>query len=196
MISEQQFAKTALQLNVDVAAIKAVAEVESRGDGFLPDKKPKILFEPHIFWKELRAKGLKPENVTNGNQDILYPKWKAGAYGPVSKQHDRLSRAMAINREAALRSASWGRFQIMGFNWKTCGCSSLDEFVAAMSASEDEHLRLFCTYISKTFLDDELRNRDWAGFALAYNGPMYRKNNYDTKLKEAYARHKAQKATA
>jgi hypothetical protein len=186
MISELQFTQSAATLNVEVAAIKAIAEVESRGDGFVAPGKAKILFEPHIFWKELRAKGLVPEKFTSGNQDILYPKWKAGAYGPVSKQHDRMSRAVAINREAALRSASWGRFQIMGFNWKACGCASLEEFVAAMSANEDEHLKLFTAYIRNRFLDDELRGHDWAGFALAYNGPMYRKNNYDTKLKEAY----------
>ncbi len=192
MITDQQFAASAAALNVEPAAIKAVAEVESRGDGFLPDGKPKILFEPHIFWKELRAKGLNPESFVKGNEDILYPKWKAGAYGPISKQHDRLSRAVNINRDAALRSASWGRFQIMGFNWKACGCASLDEFVAAMSASDDDHLRLFTAYIKSTFLDDELRGRDWAGFALAYNGPMFRKNNYDTKLKEAYNHFKAQ----
>lgn len=192
MITNQQFADSAAVLTVDVAAIKAVAEVESRGDGFLPDGKPKILFEPHIFWKELRAKGLNPDAVIKGNEDILYSKWKAGAYGPVSKQHDRLARAMNINRDAALRSASWGRFQIMGFNWKSCGCASLDEFVAAMSATDDEHLRLFTAYIKNVFLDDELRGRDWAGFALAYNGPFFRKNNYDVKLKEAYNRFKAQ----
>lgn len=196
MITDKQFADSAAALNVEAAAIKAVAEVESRGDGFLPDGKPKILFEPHIFWKELRAKGMNPELLAKGNEDILYPKWKAGAYGPVSKQHDRLARAMNMNREAALRSASWGRFQIMGFNWKTCGCASLEEFVAAMSATDDDHLRLFTNYIKKSFLDDELRNRDWAAFALAYNGPLFRKNNYDTKLRDAYNKFKAQPVQA
>lgn len=193
MITEQQFAQSAAALDVEVAAIKAIAEVESRGEGFLSDGKPKILFEPHIFWKELRAKVVKPEQFIKGNEDILYPKWKAGAYGPVSKQHDRLSRAVNINREAALRSASWGRFQVMGFNWKSCGCASLDEFVAAMSANEDEHLKLFTAYIRTRFLDDELRGRDWVAFALAYNGPLYRKNNYDTKLKAAYQKFSGQK---
>jgi len=49
MISENQFSTSAKSLNVEVASIKAVAEVESSGDGFLADGKPKILFEPHIF---------------------------------------------------------------------------------------------------------------------------------------------------
>jgi hypothetical protein len=79
----------------------------------------------------------------------------------------------------------------MGFNWKACGCKSLTEFIEAMSRSEDDHLRLFTAYIKTRFLDDELRNRDWAAFALAYNGPMYRKNNYHIKLKAAYDKHSA-----
>src|SRR5919202_6705013 len=127
MISENQFNDSAGLLKIEVAAIKAVAEVESSGEGFLPDGKPKILFEPHIFWKRLRAKGINPNLFMEENPDILYPKWKPGAYGPVSKQHDRLQRAAKINREAALQSASWGKFQIMGFNWKACSCASLQE---------------------------------------------------------------------
>lgn len=190
MISEKQFSECAQLLGVEIAAVKAVAEVESSGDGFLTDGKPKILFEPHIFWKQLRARGINPEMFMEENPDILYPKWKPGAYGPVSKQHQRLERAAKISREAALSSASWGRFQIMGFNWSLCGAGSLQEFVNDMYSNEDAHLFRFSQYILKTHLDDELRGRDWAGFALAYNGPLYRRNNYDVKLKTAYLKHK------
>lgn len=190
MISETQFTASAKTLNIEVAAIKAVAEVESHGDGFLADGKPKILFEPHIFWKQLRAKGINPSMFMEENPDILYPKWKPGAYGPVSKQHDRLERASKINREAALQSASWGRFQIMGFNWKLCGAASLQEFINDMYKNDDAHLYRFTQYILRTYLDDELRGRDWAAFALAYNGPQYRRNKYDEKLKKAYAKYK------
>lgn len=190
MISEQQFINSAKALNVEVAAIKAVAEVESSGDGFLPDGKPKILFEPHIFWKQLRTKGIDPNLFMEENPDILYSSWKPGAYGPVSKQHDRLDRAAKINREAALLSASWGRFQVMGFNWKVCGAASLQEFIDDMFESEDKQLDRFTIYIKNTFLDDELRGHDWAGFARGYNGPQYLKNKYDAKLKAAYLKYK------
>src|ERR687890_519428 len=106
MITDIQFEKSSKLLGVEPAVIKAVAKVESNGEGFLPDGKPKILFEPHIFWKQLRRRNIKPERHTKGNEDILYPIWKPGKYGTVSKQHDRLDRAMKINREAALSSAS------------------------------------------------------------------------------------------
>jgi len=179
MISETQFSASAKTLNIEVAAIKAVAEVESSGDGFLADGKPKILFEPHIFWKQLRLKGIDPNLFMEENTDILYPTWKSGAYGPAK-----------INREAALLSASWGRFQIMGFNWKACGAANLQEFIDDMYKDEDAQLHRFTIYIQKTFLDDELRNHDWAGFARGYNGPQYVRNKYDVKLKNAYVKYK------
>lgn len=192
MITEQQFAASAALLKIEVAAIKAVAEVESSGEGFLSDGKPKILFEPHIFWKQLRTKGIDPNLFMEENPDILYPTWKSGAYGPVSKQHDRLERASKINREAALLSASWGRFQIMGFNWKLCGSASLQDFINDMFKDEDSQLKCFTNYIKSTFLDDELRNHDWAGFARGYNGPQYVKNRYDVKLRTAFQKYKGQ----
>ena len=192
MISEKQFADSAASLRVEVAAIKAVAEVESSGDGFLADGQPKILFEPHIFWKQLRAKGIDPNLFMEENPDILYPTWKSGAYGPVSKQHDRMEKAAKINRDAALMSASWGKFQIMGFNWKLCGTASLQEFINEMYKDEDSHLKCFTNYLKSTFLDDELRNHDWAGFARGYNGPQYVKNKYDVKLRAAYLKYQDQ----
>ena len=50
-LQEKDFQKAAKALNCDVAAIKAVAEVESKQDGFLPTDEPIILFERHIFSK-------------------------------------------------------------------------------------------------------------------------------------------------
>jgi len=185
MITEQQFKESALRIGCKVAAIKAVTEVESRGSGFLKTGFPKILFEPHIFWKQLRNKGITP--VVS---DICYPVWKTKPYGSVESQPDRLDKAVKINREAALMSASWGLFQIMGFNYKACGCKTIQEFVNRMMDSEDEQLELFINYITNSKLDDELINEDWAGFARGYNGAQYAKNNYDKKLKVAFLKYK------
>lgn len=186
MITEQQFKASAKRLNVEVAAIKAVAEVESGGNGFLPTGEPIILFEPHIFWKELRKRGLDPNRYVKGNEDILYPSWGAKPYGKISQQHSRLARAVKIHREAALCSASWGKFQILGTNFKLCGYKTIQQFVNAMYDSEDKHLEAFCGFIENTFLDDELRAKNWPAFARGFNGIYYWKNNYDKKMAAAY----------
>lgn len=189
MITEKQFKESAKALNVPVATIKAVADIEGGWDGFLSNGQPIILFEPHVFFKQLKAAGIDPKNYTNGNEDILYPVWGSKPYGKSSQQHDRLARAVKINRIAALSSASWGAFQIMGYNYKLAGFPAVQPFVNAMYESSDKHLEAFVNYITNTFLDDELRAKDWKGFSRGYNGAQYYKNQYDIKLKKAYEKY-------
>ena len=55
-ISESAFKSAALQLDCEVAAIKAVASVESLGSPFLSNGQPKILFEAHIFHRLTKGK--------------------------------------------------------------------------------------------------------------------------------------------
>lgn len=177
-LAQQDFADAARQLRCEVAAIKAVAEVESLGDGFLSTGEPKILFERHIFSR--RTNGL----FDRSNPNISNP--KPGGYGTVAAQHKRLQEAVPLNRNAALMSASWGKFQIMGFNYALAGFNSLQEFITAMYRGERDHLLAFVNYIINTSLDDELREKRWADFARKYNGPEYKRNNYDTKMADAY----------
>lgn len=191
MITENQYKKSAEKIGCEIAVVKTVAIVESNGSGFQSDGTPTILFEPHIFWKQLKAKGINPEELLKKDpslSDILYPVWGSKPYGKYSAQSSRMERASKINREAALMSASYGLFQIMGFNWKLCGASSLQDFINAMYKNEDSHLDMFDDYIVNSGLNDELKNLDWKGFAASYNGPLYRKNQYDVKLKNAYAK--------
>lgn len=187
MITEDQFKQAAALLNCDVPSIKAVNQVEASGKGFLADGRPKILFEGHIFWKQLLKIGMHPDQLRKGNEDILYPKWDKVAVKPFYKmdQYARLQKARLINVDAANKSASWGAFQIMGFNYKACGYNSVADYVAAQ-ADEAKQLMCFCSYLKDSHLDVNLRIHDWAGFARGYNGPDYAKNQYDIKLRNAF----------
>jgi hypothetical protein len=189
MISTQQYHEAAMRLNVETAAIKAVDEVESGGSGFLNTGEPVILFEPHIFFKELKKREVDPHQFLPENEDILYEKWGTRPYKKSYEQHAILKRAVAIHREAALCSASWGRYQIMGFNFRACGCASIQEFINAIYKDEAEHLRLFCNFLKSTGLDTHLRNKDWRKFAKGYNGPSYEVHKYHLKLNTAYIKH-------
>lgn len=182
----EQYAK---ELNIEVATLKAVREVESGGTGFLTSGEPVILFEPHVFWRQLKEREINPHLYTEGNADILYEKWGTHPYPPSSKQHARLARAVEIHREAALCSASWGLFQIMGYHYKACGCKTIQEYVNAMYKSEDEHLRTFVNFLKTMGYDKYLRAKNWEGFARVYNGPAYAKHNYHKKLNTAYIKH-------
>lgn len=193
MISEQKYIDSAHFLDVEIAAIKAVAEVESGGAGFLSTGEPVILFEPHIFWKQLIIHGIDPQNYIIAHpedQDILYKKWGTHPYGKSSQQHARLNRATLINREAALESASWGKFQILGLHWKTLGYHALQDFINAAYKDEDSHLEMFTRFVKANSLANYLKVHDWASFALHYNGAGYKANHYDTKLAIAYQKYK------
>ncbi len=188
MISEQTFTNISTQLDIEPAIIKTVAEVESHGNGFLPNGKCKILFEPHIFWQQLIKRDINPLKLQKGNEDILYKHYGERPYGFISAQWPRLERARLINVDAANSSASWGKFQVMGFNWQACGFNSLDNFITAMQVDENQHLQAFAAFVTSKGLISMLKNKEWAEFALNYNGAKYKENNYDTKLSAAYLR--------
>jgi hypothetical protein len=179
-LTDSDYADCATSLSCQVAAVRAVVAVESSGGGFLPDGRPKILFEAKYFHK-----------LTNGRYDgthpnISSPVWNKKLYKGGAREWDRLNEAAALDRPAALQSASWGLFQIMGANYKACGFTSVEDFVAAMEKSEGEQLKAFVNFVKSSKLDGYLRNRNWAAFAKGYNGPGYAKNQYDKRLADAF----------
>jgi len=182
LLNEDDYQQAADLLKCDIAAIKAVAEVESRGAGFLPDGRPKILFERHKF-----------RSFTGGKYDATNPdisNKKPGGYGAGgTHQWDRFNVAAALDQTAAIKACSWGKFQVMGFNFEVCGFASVDDFFAAMQKSEGEHLKAFCNFIAGNNLGGALRNHQWATVAAGYNGADYKINQYDTKLAAAYKKY-------
>jgi hypothetical protein len=188
-LSEQDLIDLAAQLGVPAAAVKCVYEVESSGRGFLTDGRPKILFEGHVFWKQLKSKNLDPKNFSAGNEDILFPKWTKEFYKGGAAEYDRLEKARKINEDAALESASWGIFQILGYHYPETGFNSVKDFVEAHYQSERNHLMAFGKFIEAEGLVKYLKNCDWARFAYRYNGPGYESNKYDSKLAAAYKKY-------
>lgn len=189
-LEESDFLRASKKLGCEVNVIKAVSKVEGNGSGFTSSDKPKTLFEGHVFWKELVAKGIDPNKLLAKNpalSNILYKKWTKIFYGKSEAEEEkRLNRAMAVDRECALRSASWGMFQILGCNHKLVGFKTLQEFINAMYKSEGSHLDAFINFVIKRGLDDELRDKRFADFALGYNGSGYAINRYDEKIRLAY----------
>lgn len=181
-LSSGGFSAVADALAVGAPEIWSVLAVETSGCGFLPDRRPPILFERHILHK-----------LTNGrfdDGDISDP--TAGGYGPSgAHQYDRLARAIVCDRDAALKSASWGLAQILGENYQAAGFAGVEEMVAAMSGSEDSQLVAFSRFLSSNHLDQALRAHDWTSFARGYNGPGYEKFQYDQKLQTHFAKYSA-----
>ena len=179
-LKASDFERAAGALNCETACIKAVAQVESSGGGFLKSNRPKILFEAHIFSKRTHRKHDKD------HADISSKTWNQSLYKGGEKEYERLEVAMGLDGLAALESASWGRFQIMGFNHAACGYKTVMGFVRAMYESEGKQLDAFVSFLQTSKLAAALREKRWADFARGYNGPGYAINKYDVKLKAAY----------
>lgn len=183
------YSKAAQLLGVEEAAVKAIASVESQGEGFITDeagnKLPKILFERHVMFKRLRDfTPIKSADMVDKYPDIVNP--TAGGYKGGLAEHERLDRAVKIDRVTALESASWGAYQVMGYHWRVLGYSSVQEFVNK-AYTEEGQLELFIRFVKASpNVLKALKAKDWVGVARAYNGPGYAKNNYHIKMKEAY----------
>ena len=192
VLTQEDFARAALQLSCDIPAVKAVAVVEAPNGGFDNAGLPRILFEGHKF-----------SEFTNHRYDATHPSisaryWKVakkyystGANADIRnmKEHKRLEEAAGLDREAALKSASWGKFQLMGFNYENCGFSDLQAFINAMYKDEGAQLDAFVQFLKRDrggAMQRAIQRHAWAEFAAMYNGSGYAANGYDKKLKNAY----------
>lgn len=173
------YERAAKLLGTETAAIEAVAEVETSGKAFDDEGRPRILYERHYFHR-----------LTHGRYDHRHPDISnalRGGYGKFSAQYGKLEKAYALDPVAALQSASWGRFQIMGKNFHAAGFASVQRFVLALTRSEANHLQAFASFVkADSHLLKALQKKDWATFARSYNGKDYKDNDYDGKLDKAY----------
>lgn len=216
---EADYVAAASKLQVTVPMVKAVTEIEARGTGFLASGRPTALFERHIFYRELnkringgsdeyintlfknlhleipvsgKSKDFLKAYLLNNMSNIYYPETGGymGTVNGVENEYKRLEKAKTIDIEAALMSASYGLFQIMGFNYKTSGFTSASEMYAECARSERNQLNAFCNFVLNDHrLIDSLRKQAMTDFAVAYNGPA--QSGYDTRLLAALNKWKA-----
>ncbi len=198
LLANAALVKGAERLGVELAVIYAVNEVESLGEGFLANGKPKILFERHVMFERLalarsadddRAE-LEKHAAELAAQFPSVVSTKPGGYVGGVGEHQRLAQARMIDGRCANESASWGAFQIMGYHAERLGYPSVDEFVLLMSKDENQQFEAFVRFIeADPALHKALKSKKWQAFAKGYNGPGYARNLYDVKLERAYERH-------
>lgn len=160
--------------------IHAVLDTETAGTGFDAVGRPRLLFEPHVFFRLLSRAGKSDALREARRQGLAYPRWGMEKYPRDS--YPRLVAAVALDEDLALQSGSFGLGQLMGFNYATAGYGSALAMVTDFMADEENQLQAMIRFVVSTGLDDELRRHDWKGFARGYNGPGFAKNGYDKKL--------------
>lgn len=196
LLTQEDFEWAAKEIGCEIAAIKAVDEVESYGEGFNKDGSPVILFEGHKFHKYTNGKySDNPEY-----KDISYPSWTRKWYtsGKTKEirqagEYDRLKRAQELDKEAAIKSTSWGRYQIMGFNYELVGYNDIYTFFYSMGTSERKHLEAFVQYCKNRYYKGKtsaywISQNDFYNFSGSYNGDG-QKAEYSKRIRIAYNKH-------
>lgn len=176
------------RLRIPPDLLKAVAIVECGLDltGMVALHKPKILFEGHIFYREL--KNVKPtivKRILKSHPTICYEKWTKKFYLGGIDEWDRYNEAYQIDPQCAMLSTSWGIGQIMGFNYNLCGCVNVEFMVEKMCESEYQQMELWYYFLYNSRLVHLLLDHDWEAFARKYNGPG-QVTLYANKLRNAY----------
>ena len=184
-IQPADIARAAVKLSCEEAMVKAVLAVEARGSGWDNRNRPVILFEPHVFWRNLPAARRPAAQSAN----LAWPAWRPGKYPSRSdERYEQVARAMEIDRDAALKSASWGIGQVLGENHAVAGFATVLEMVTACMESEGRQLDCMVGFMVSHGLARAMRARDYRTIARIYNGSGYAKHGYHTRIETAYLR--------
>jgi len=179
-ITREQLATIALRLCCTPAQIRAVAAVESSGAAFDKRGRPKILFERHKF-----------HSLTGGKWSVsTFSNRVRGGYSDDS--WGKLLDACARDPDAAFASCSWGKFQVMGFNWAALQFESAFDLAASTIEGEAGHYELLVRYVEAEKLTRALSKlstnpESCRDFAKGYNGEDYAAGGYHHKLAEHMA---------
>lgn len=180
-VTDADIAALANRLGCTAKQLKAMASVESGGNAFDNQGRPKILFERHLFHR-----------FTGGRYGLTnFSNPKGGGYSESS--WDKLTRAACLDADAAFSAVSWGRFQVLGMHWQSLNYPSPIDMAYSTVTSEAGHLDMLGRYIDRNGLRAKLaalstNPDDNRALARAYNGVRYEDFNYHVKLANAMAR--------
>jgi hypothetical protein len=171
------------------SALLAVVECETSGKPFESDNHtPTLLFERHKFYSEMSLH--QPSKLKKAiAAGLAIPKWSRNTqYKDQGTSAGRLSvieKARQIDEEVANRAASWGLGQTMGFNAERLKYANATIMVQELSTGVAAQIDALVREIKSSHLDKFLKAKDFASFARGYNGPGYKQNNYDVRMRNA-----------
>jgi len=177
----------ARKYKIEPEFVYAFLEIESSGQSFCSDGRPKIRFEPHIFCGA-SASGVDTAKTAgfdykttpwydkNGKQ--AQEKWKALGYKhsrgcPQTDEWAAFAAGAEMSVFQAFASISVGGPQIMGFNYKMMGYASPEDLYNEFAQSETTQIYGFFRFVAKKNSGAILkasRRKDFVTCAKNYNG--------------------------
>ena len=161
-------------MGIDPRMLRAMRAVESHG------KPSAVRFEPHKFHRETAGAF---------RDQVPYTPGEGRPASAVRSETNRAAfeRAYRLEPAAAVRSTSWGAYQVLGgvllrlYGSPAAGVQAFDRSPTRVS---DE--LLVAWFADRPDALAAARSHDFGAFARLYNGPLYYVRGYDQKLAEAY----------
>lgn len=204
--TKENYKVLAKELEAEEAAVYAVSKQESSGGGFMDydgEKVAKILYERHYMYNNLVE--VKGESFANEqmNKNNYLVNSVSGKYVYNSKgekeaneniaSREKLSLSRKIDENSALKSCSWGAFQIMGQFYSRL-YESPQDLEKAQDMCELQQIAYFKAYLLRERIPalKALRKKNWEEFTFYYNGKDWERNNshYPVNMKKYYEEYK------
>lgn len=167
----------AKRYGIPVETAQAVLQVESGGQGFSPDGRMVIRFENHVFDIYYADHEQFAAHYRYGSPPWTGHLWRPGkgVWNPVhtgkqESEWDAFEFACTLQESNAMYSISMGAPQIMGFNHKSCGYTTVQGMYNAFSTSVHSQVEGFFKYLQNSGALVALQNQDYLRFATLYNG--------------------------
>lgn len=184
----------------EVNALKAFTQVEAAGKGFNADGTCKIVFERHIFFRQIRDKKLR-DLLASKEWDICKNEMRVNSntakahhtdmdrYKSGKAEWDLYHRAAAYDEWAAKMSVSYGVGQVMGFNFAIAGFGTVEGLYIAMTTggARAQLMAMVNFILGNPAIHNAILAKNWNAAADGYNGPAgNRLYKYGTKIGAAY----------
>lgn len=187
------------ELGIEVEAALAVLCVESGGSGFGADGKMIIRFENHVFYSYWGKKSEDNQksydkyfsfDSKKTREDHKYRRNKSDdwidCHTGQACEWEVFSIARGLAEKEAMFCISMGAPQVMGFNYKSIGYTSVQEMFEFFSKDIRYHLlALFDFCNAKSTRIQYLLTRDFLSFAKEYNG-LTAPEAYEKRILEYY----------
>jgi len=174
--------ENATALGISASGLAAVLTVESGGRGFGNDGRIIVRFENHVFWRQwgraheidfnryFRFSAQEPwkEHAWRENPTVSW----LPCHTSQSSEWQVLEFAKTMDGTAALKSASYGAGQVMGFNHAIVGYDSVQEMVRGFDENIRPQLDAIIAFVQRNpKCMNGLRSKNYVLFASGYNGP-------------------------
>lgn len=171
-LEQIDFLRIAEEHGVEPWKLHGLTDIESRRGGFDNDGRAIIVPELHKF-SEFTFRAYDATDPDLSIRNWTHPaKVKAGHPYTLDNpgRWDILARQAALNFDAAVRAASWGAFQIMGFNYAVLNFDTPLDLVRRVYEGERAQLDLAVRYLIAEGGFDPLLKGDFYRASIVQNG--------------------------